>query len=136
MKKCIAYVSQTGYTKEVVDKFDGFDVFKIEDPSDFPNIETYQQVIFACPVHGFRAAKLMKDYLETLSRLQRKVIDIFITHYFRFAFMGGTQTLKQMEKIINSKGGKIRYKTSINRKSNKSNDVMIEIIRKYSKWEV
>lgn len=144
MKRCIVYYSKTGHTKFVVDKFDGFDVFRVtaenDNPSilnpiltNMPDITTYEHIIFASPVHGLQLAKVMKEYLEQLKDLNHKVIDTFVTHYFRFAILGGTQTLKQMKRIIRARGGHVRYETSINRKSKKSYDVMINLIKKYSK---
>ncbi len=144
MKKCIVYYSKTGHTRSVVDKFNDFDIFEITAESDDPNndhpvlthipdIESYGHVIFACPVHGFQMSKIMRAYMIQLKDLNHKVIDLFVTHLFRFSWLGGKQTLKQMTKIIKARGGKVRYQTSIDRRSKKSNDVMIEIIRKYSK---
>lgn len=144
MKKCIVYYSKTGHTKHIVNKFNDFDVFVVSAESDDPNnehpiltnipdIQSYDHIIFACPVHGFQMSKIMRAYMIGLKDLNHKVIDIFVTHLFRFACFGGNQTLKQMTKIIKARGGYVRYQTSINRKSRKSNDAMVQLVRKYSK---
>lgn len=144
MKKCIVYYSKTGHTKHIIDRFDGFDVFVVKAESDDPNnehpvltevpdISTYEHIIIASPVHGFQMAKIMRAYMIGLKDLNHKVIDIFVTHYFRFANLGGNQTLKQMKRIIKARGGHVRYQTSINRQSRKSYGAMIELVKKYSK---
>ena len=142
MKKAIIYYSKTGNTESVVEKFKGFDVLKVEAKSDDPNqtnpeltnspdVKTYNYLIFAAPVHGFQLAKIMKTYLKGLDDLTGKTIDIFVTHHFRFSWLGGKQALKQMKKIIEAKGGKIRNKTSINWKSGKKDEVIETMLEEY-----
>lgn len=129
MNKALIYYSRTGNTKSVAERFKDIDLLAIKSASDDPNqtevelikipkIDGYDHIIFASPVHGFQLCKVMKAYLEQLKSLKGLVIDIYITHMFRFSWLGGLQALKQMEKIIESKGGKVRHKTSINWKSN------------------
>ena len=36
-------------------------------------------------------------FLKQLNDLEHKVIDIFVTHLFRFSFLGGNQALKNDE---------------------------------------
>lgn len=142
MKKAIVYYSKTGNTESVVKRFDGFDVLKIEAESDdpnvtdpvlttTPNIDEYDYLVFASPVHGFQLCKIMKIYLKQVGPLKGKIIDLFVTHHFRFAFLGGKQALNQMEKLVNEKDGVVRYKTSVNWKSGKREQVIEEMIQKY-----
>jgi flavodoxin len=136
MKKAIVYYSKTGNTKMIANRFEDFDLLEVKAISDDPNqknltlvnppkIDTYDYVIFASPVHGFQLSKIMAAYLNQLEHLDSKLIDLYITHFFPFAWMGGNQTLKQMKKIIKSKGGEVRYKFSINW-SRKNKDLMIK----------
>jgi flavodoxin len=136
MKKAIVYYSKTGNTKIIAKKFEGFDLLEVKALSDDPNIKNptlvnppkiddYDYVIFASPVHGFQLSKIMSTYLSQLNRLENKLIDLYITHFFPFAWMGGHQTLKQMKKIVQSKGGDVRYKFSINW-SRKNKDLVIK----------
>ncbi|QWB99463.1 hypothetical protein KHQ88_04665 [Mycoplasmatota bacterium] len=141
MKKALIYYSKTGHTESVAQKFENMDLLKIESSSDDPNqkkieltkkpdVKDIQHIIFACPVHGFQACKVMVEYLNSLDSLQGKTIDTFVTHHFRFSWLGGLQALKQMRKIIESLGGKVRYQTSINWKSHqrvRDIDQMIEL---------
>lgn len=130
MKQCIVYYSKTGNTKSVASRLHDFDLLEIKAMSDDPNnlspvltqipdISSYDYVVFGTPVHGFQMAQIMKAYLNQLPTLLGKTIDLYVTHFFPFAWMGGTITLKQMKKIIEQKGGKVRHMSSINWKSKK-----------------
>ncbi len=142
MKKAIVYYSKTGNTESVAKRFHGFDLLEIKAKSDdpnekypvltsIPNLNGYDYVVFASPVHGFQLCKIMKAYINQLGTLKGKTIDLFVTHLFRFAFLGGNQALKQMEKYVEDKEGTVRYKTSINWKSKKKEEVIREMIREY-----
>ena len=142
MKKAIVFYSKTGNTKTIANKFEGFDSLEIKAMSDDPNIknptlinppkiDTYDYIVFASPVHGFQLSKIMLTYLNQLEHLDGKLIDLYITHFFPFAWMGGNQTLKQMKKIIKSKGGDVRYKYSINWSSRKKDSMINEMLNLY-----
>ncbi|MDY0317518.1 MAG: hypothetical protein RBQ64_02935 [Candidatus Izemoplasmatales bacterium] len=63
---------------------------------------------------------------NTLSVAERfKGFDLFITHQFPYAWMGGKQTLNQMKRIVETKKGSVRRMTSINW-SNKKREEQIE----------
>ncbi len=142
MKKAIVYYSKTGNTKSVTERFSGFDLLQIKAQSDNPNIykplltelpdvRDYDYLVFASPVHGFQLCKITRAYLNTLGDLSGKTIDLYITHQFPFAFLGGNQTLKQMKKIIEAKNGEIRFMTSVNWGSKKREEVIKEMIKQY-----
>jgi len=142
MKKLIVYYSKTGHTESVVNRFEDFDSQAIKAQSDDPNqktvefifkpsIDDIKHIVFACPVHGFQACRIMKAYIKQLSDFAGKTIDLFVTHHFRFAWLGGRQALKQMRHLIEEKGGKVRYETSINWQSNKRELDIQSMIEKY-----
>jgi len=142
MKQCIVYYSKTGNTKSVAEKFKDFDLLEVKASSDDPNIQIpsltvipdishYDYVIFATPVHGFQISKIMKTYLETINSYKDKTIDLYITHFFPFAWMGGNSSLNQMKKIIVYKDGSIRYMTSINWKNRNKDQVIQKMIELY-----
>lgn len=143
MKKAIVYYSKTGNTKSVVDRFHGFDVLEVKAESDDPNhdpvltsipsISDYEYVVFASPVHGFQLCKIMKAYLKQLGSLQGKKINLFITHHFRFAFLGGNQALKQMRKLVEEKEGQVDQMISVNWKAKDREEVIKKVISEYSK---
>lgn len=142
MKQCIIYYSKTGHTASVVKRFSHFDIQVIEAKSDDPNIkdveltkipsiDAYDHLVFACPVHGFQACRIMKAYLEQLDSLKGKTIDLFVTHHFRFAWLGGRQALKQLRGLVQAKDGQVRYETSINWKSHKREEDIQSMIDMY-----
>lgn len=142
MKRAIVFYSKSGNTESVVKRFKDFEVLRVKATSDEPsqkvvelvenpNIGDYQEVIFACPVHGFMICKVMKAYLNGLDDLSGKTIDLFITHQFPFSWLGGNQTLKQMKKIIEQKNGVVRNMTSINWSSKKKETVIGEMLNRY-----
>ncbi len=142
MKKCIIFYSKTGNTKEVAQKLKGFDLLEIKAESDDPNVQypvltdipdfsNYDYIVFATPVHGFQISKIMKSYLDQVSNFSGKTIDLFITHFFPFAWMGGNGSLRQMKKIIESKQGVVRYMTSVNWKSKKREHIINMMVDAY-----
>lgn len=141
MKKAIVYYSKTGNTKFVVDRFQGFDVLEVKAESDDPNhdpvltsspsISDYEYVVFASPVHGFQLCKIMKAYLKQLGSLKGKKINLFITHHFRFAFLGGNQALKQMRKLVEEKEGQVDQMISVNWKAKDREEVIKKVISEY-----
>lgn len=143
MKKALVYYSKTGNTKSVVEKFVGFDVKEIKAESDDPNVQEpvlkncpnigeYDALVFASPVHGFQLCKIMKAYIKQLGSLKGKKIDLFVTHHFRYAFLGGNQALKQMRKLIEDKEGTVEQSTSINWKAKDKETVIHKMVKAYS----
>ena len=142
MKRAIVFYSKTGNTESVVKRFKDFDVLRVKASSDDPNqkvvelverpnVKDYEEVIFACPVHGFMICKVMKTYLTELEDLSGKTIDLFVTHQFPVSWLGGNQTLKQMKKLIERKNGVVRNMTSINWSSKKKESVIEEMLNRY-----
>jgi flavodoxin len=142
MKRAIVFYSKTGNTESVVKRFKDFDILRVKASSDDPNqkvvelverpdVKDYEEVIFACPVHGFMICKVMKTYLTELEDLSGKTIDLFVTHQFPVSWLGGNQTLKQMKKLIERKNGVVRNMTSINWSSKKKEIVIEEMLNRY-----
>jgi len=145
MKSLIVLYSKTGNTLGVAEKIKDVlkcDLEQVKAKSDEPNemkpelvvipdITKHDHLIFATPVHGFSISRIMRAYLEQLPDLSGKTIDLFVTHLFPFAWMGGNSTLKQMRKIILSKNGSVRHMTSVNWKSKKKQQVIEDLINSY-----
>ncbi|MDA3931893.1 MAG: flavodoxin [Tenericutes bacterium] len=142
MKKAIIYYSKTGNTESVVKKFENVDLLEVKSESndpyqkkvnltETPDIKGYEHIIFASPVHAFQNCRVMQAYLNQLEDLKGITIDTFVTHQFRFSWLGGLQALKQMRKTIESKGGEVRYHKSINWKSHKREQDIQEMIELY-----
>ncbi|MFU8792902.1 MAG: flavodoxin family protein [Acholeplasmataceae bacterium] len=145
MKTAVIYYSKTGNTegiaKEIAEKHH-FDLHKITATSDdpmqkdvkltsAPKTDAYERLIFAGPVHGFSIPAIMKSYLSQVGDLTGKTIDLFITHHFPFAWLGGNRTLRQMKRLILEKNGVVNQMTSVNWTSKKRQSVIINLINAY-----
>ncbi|MDY0294472.1 MAG: flavodoxin domain-containing protein [Acholeplasmataceae bacterium] len=106
---------------------------QIKEPElkESPDITAYDHVILGSPVHGFMLANVMRVYIEKTDFTQKKV-DLFITHFFPFAWMGGTHTLKQMKKLVEKKGGEVHLMIPINWKNKKREQDIKNLVEKYS----
>jgi len=146
MRDKIIYYSKTGNTESVAKKLSqksGIPIEKIVATSDDPNqmvativfapsVKDVSFVIIGSPVHGFSLPKVTKAYLESLGDLTGKTFDLFVTHYFPFAGLGGKQTLNAMKKIILSKNGQVNEVISINWTSRKREKAIAALIQTLS----
>ena len=146
MKKAIVIYSKTGNTRSVAQRLaesmhsEIYEVKAVsEDPNillpqltDKPDVSGFNHLVFASPVHGFSLSKIMDAYLKQLNDLTGKSVDLFITHHFPFAWMGGNRALKQMRKIVETKKGIVGKTTSVNWTSKKREQVIDDMIKSYS----
>lgn len=147
MKKGIVVYSKTGNTlgvaKKLAEKMN-VEIMEVKAENDDPNIinptlvyipdlNSFDHLVFGSPVHGFSLSKVMQVYLNQLPDLKGKTADLYITHFFPFAWMGGNGTLKQMKQILESKNVLVNQMTSINWKSKKRESVINYVIENYSK---
>ncbi len=137
-KTAIILYSKTGNTLGVGNKLKEIlkcDLFEVKAASDdpgiahpeltvIPDVTAYDHLIFGAPVHAFRLAKVMEAYLKQCPDLGGKKVDLYITHFFWFAWMGGNKSLRQMKRIVKAKNGELGSMTSINWKSKKRNRVI------------
>lgn len=142
MNKAVVFYSLTGNTKIVANLFEGYDQLEITTNNNYPqskdnklvripDISNYEEIIFACPTHGMRMAKPMVSYIEQLETLENKHIHVFITHFFPFKWMGGTQTLKQFKKMIEKKSGTVDQMVSVNWKSKRREQLILNMLEKF-----
>ncbi|MBU1019825.1 MAG: flavodoxin [Firmicutes bacterium] len=145
MKSLIVIYSKTGNTLSVAKKIKeatDFDLEEVKAKSDdpsivkpeliyIPDVTSYNHLVLASPVHGFNLSKIMHAYMSQLPDLSGKTVDLFITHYFPYAWLGGNHTLRQMKKLVEDKNGKVKSMTSINWKTKKRKDVIIKMIENY-----
>ena len=96
-----------------------------------PKIKAFDHLIIGSPVHGFSMPKVTKTYLEQTD-FTGKTVDLYITHFFPFAWMGGKQTLNQMRYVIEMKGGVVNSMTSINWKNKKRERDIDALVMKLS----
>jgi flavodoxin len=72
-----------------------------------PALDTYDAVIFGCPVRGGTPAPPMARYLEQLPSLAGKEVAILVTGFFPVADWGRNQTLVQLKETCESKGARV-----------------------------
>lgn len=86
---------------------------------DSPDPAPYDRLLVATPVNGFQAAAVFQEYLKTLPNLTGRTVDVLITHFFPFSWMGGTQTLRQVITALTDHGATIGHTGVINWSNNR-----------------
>lgn len=69
-----------------------------------PDLGQYDALVFGSPVMAFSLNPAMALYLKQVSSIQKAKTACFVTHFFPFAWMGGTIAVRQMKSLIESKG--------------------------------
>ncbi len=141
--KAIVIYSKTGNTRHVANHLVNEDAILLEvvpmidnpnlehpELKNIPDIKNYEHIIIGSPVHGFMLSNVMKTYIKQTD-FSNKQVNLFVTHFFPFAWMGGNQTLKQMKKLIEEKGGKVGLMTSINWKNRKREQDINHLVESY-----
>ena len=141
--KAIVIYSKTGNTRSVAHRLVNEDsillevVPMVDNPNlehpelkISPDIQNYEHIVLGSPVHGFMLSNVMKTYIKQTDFSNKKV-DLFVTHFFPFAWMGGKQTLKQMKKLIEEKGGNVGLMPSINWKNRKREQDINLLVESY-----
>jgi len=90
-----------------------------------PDVNGYDALIFASPVHAFSLAPVMKTYIEQISNLSGKKISCFMTQQFPYKWMGGNHAIKQLKAACIKAGGTVTGENIVNW-SNKKREEMIE----------
>jgi len=75
--------------------------------SNPPSTQGYDMLVFGAPVNGGRLPAVMQAYLQGIASLEGKSVAGFVTQAFPFPWMGGTQAISGMEKLVQAKGGKV-----------------------------
>lgn len=89
-----------------------------------PAAGNYDALVFAAPVQAFTLAVAMSVYLRQLPALGNKKIACFVTMAFPYPWLGGNRAITLMNKICESKGGKV-CETGIVNWSNKQREAQI-----------
>jgi flavodoxin len=89
-----------------------------------PDLSSYDKLVFAAPVHAFNLSRVMRTYLKEIDDLSGVETAMFITHHFPFAWMGGTQALNTMKRLLVKKGARVTTRTSINWSSSRRDEAI------------
>lgn len=98
------------------------------DFASLPELAVYDSLIFASPVHGFSLATPMESYFRTLVTVQGKLVSLFVTHHFPYAWLGGNRALSQMRSHIATRGGIMGESGVINWSNRKREDEIRELV--------
>ena len=112
------YYSQTGHTKDVVEKIVSqltnadhlVSVHRIQADSLSKSLEghwdvsQYEVLVIGTPVHGGVMAAPIRSFLKELRGLEGIQFALVVTHFFRRGW-GAVQTLQEMQSICEAKGG-------------------------------
>ncbi|HEY60769.1 MAG TPA: flavodoxin [Anaerolineae bacterium] len=71
-----------------------------------PNVESYDALVIASPVHGGRISSPVASFLEKAPSLQGKKIVCLATHFLPYGW-GGKQMIQLMEEVCKAKGAQI-----------------------------
>jgi len=69
-----------------------------------PDSSPYDALILGAPVEAFCLSDVMKRYLTHQPALTGKKVFYFVTQYFPKPWMGGNNSVKQIQKLAESKG--------------------------------
>lgn len=155
MKIGVIVYSYTNNTLTIAKKLEsilldkGYDVevksIKAEDEStninhynlvNIPSVENYDSIVFATCVRGFDCALIFKQYIQTIKTLKDKKVCGFVSQYFPFDFMGGSQALKSMKKMINDKEANFIELSSIHMKSKNVDKQIDNLTNQCTQWLV
>ncbi len=92
-----------------------------------PKINGYDAIIFGAWVQAFNLCPGFNIYLKQLSDLEIKSVSCFLTQYFPYKWMGGSNALLKLSKLLKSKDIKVNFSGIINW-SNKQRNAQIEAL--------
>jgi len=73
--------------------------------SGVPYINGHERLILATPVQGFAPSIPMMEAIKRIENFDGRPVDVVITQYFRYKWLGGTQTIGMLQKAINAAKG-------------------------------
>ena len=143
MRIGIIFHSVTGHTRDVATRLlETFrarvldaELFEIkahgDDPDDInvtilekPDLSRYDRIIFAAPVHMFNLSRVMRTYLGDIPPIPGKHVALFVTHHLPCAWMGGTQALSTMRRLLLKKNAQVTDRISINWSSSRRDELI------------
>ena len=117
--------------EKVVATNDGERVIEKIEVANPPSTQGYDMLVFGAPVNGARLALGMQAYLQSLPSLEGKLLAGFVTEAFPFPWMGGNQAIRDMEKLVQAKGGTLSATGVVNWMfAGKRNALIAETIEK------
>ena len=99
-----------------------------------PDIEQYDGIVFAAPVHAFSLCQPMKKYLEQVPSLKNKKVALYVTKQLRFNWTGGNQAINKMKKMCRTKEADVGESGIIVWSSNEREQMINDVVAKISQF--
>lgn len=100
----------------------------------FPDISTYDGLIFAAPVRGFSISPVLATYLRQVKTLENKKVACLVTEFFPFPWMGGNRAVAQIKNICESKGAIVSGTGVINWKNSQREKKITNLLAEAISW--
>lgn len=98
-----------------------------------PDINEYDVLVFAGPVHGFSLSPALAACLSKYESLKDRKIAIMVTQAFPFPFLGGNRTIAKIKQICELKGAIICDTGIVNWSSRRRKEMIEEVAERLSK---
>jgi len=99
-----------------------------------PEVNSYDALVFGGWIQAFNLYPGLSMYLNQISSLNDKKVTCFLTQHFPYKWMGGSNGLSKMKRILSSKGATVIASGIINwSKKNKRADQIEELVENISK---
>jgi flavodoxin len=109
----IIVYSETGHTYEVIEKLADklreqhtVTIYRLKYDkaqnivNGVPYINGHQRLILATPVQGFAPTIPIMEAIRRIENFDGRIVDVLITQYFRFKWLGGKQTINVLIRAI------------------------------------
>jgi flavodoxin len=93
-----------------------------------PDVRPYDAVVFASPVHAFSLPRVMKLYLSQLPDMTGKRVSCFVTQQLKWSWLGGSNTVRQIQAASRAKGAKITSSGIIHWSSPRRQDEIDDLV--------
>jgi flavodoxin len=81
--------------------------FTICNAPEEEEIDSYDAIIFAGPVWGFKASPVIREYLQWLKKLNNKKAICFVTMFFPWKSFGGNQAIHAMNEELRASSANV-----------------------------
>ena len=93
-----------------------------------PDVSGYDALIFGAPVRGMSISPVLAAYLSKIATLKNQKVDLYVTQYFPYPWMGGKHAISQMKKICEDKGATVTKTGIVNWKNKKREQLITEVV--------
>ena len=85
------------------------------------------------PVRAFSMSPVLLAYLAKIDSLKDQKIDLFVTQFFPYPWMGGKNAISQMKKTCETKGATVGLTGIINWKNRKREKMIQDLLDQFSR---